>query len=125
MLVVGAAILRGSTCLVAQRAESMREPGKWEFPGGKVETGETPEEALARELREELGVTVRVGPHAGQGRAGAIVLDVYFASVLAGEPVAHEHARLAWLSADELETLDWAEADVPIMRSVAARLRRA
>lgn len=124
MLVVGAAIVRGSTCLAAQRAPGMREPDKWEFPGGKVEPDETAEEALVRELREELGVVVRVGRHAGRGEAGAVVLDVYFATLLEGEPVAHEHARLAWLSPDELERLDWAEADVPIARRVAAQLRR-
>ena len=79
MLVVGAAIVRDGRCLVAKRSPTMRAPGKWEFPGGKVEVGETPHDALVREISEELGVTIEVGALLGRGTATPIVLDVYLA----------------------------------------------
>lgn len=125
--VVGAAILRDGRCLVAQRGDAMSSPRAWEFPGGKVEPDEAPEAALARELREELGAVVRVGEHAGTGRAVVgtrlIVLDVYFAELVSGEPTPLEHAALAWLGPSELEHLAWAEPDVPIVARVVERLR--
>jgi 8-oxo-dGTP diphosphatase len=106
--------------------------GKWEFPGGKVEPGELPEAALARELAEELSVDVHVGPFLARGSAKSgdklIQLDVYAAVLQQGEPVPREHQEVRWLGADELCNLDWAEADVPAvpavqryMRSIAGR----
>lgn len=124
--VVGAAVIAEGRCLVAQRSSAMSAPGCWEFPGGKVEEGESPEEALARELREELGVEVEVGPFLGRGEAEGgrrrIVLDVYAATVLRGTPEAREHAALRWCGASELRELRWAEADVPVLASVIAKL---
>ena len=106
--------------------------GNWEFPGGKVEPGELPEAALARELSEELGVEVQVGPFLGRGSATSehrlIELDVYAAVLQQGNPVPREHQEVRWLGADELTDLDWAEADIPavaavqrFMRSIAER----
>ena len=63
--VVGAAIMNDGRCLAAQRGPSMQMAGKWEFPGGKVEPGETPEVALTRELREELAISAEVGEWLG------------------------------------------------------------
>ncbi len=102
----------------------MRDPHRWEFPGGKVEAGESPAEALVRELEEELGITARIGAFAGRGQTATVVLDVYFATLLGGEPTPREHARVAWLGPDALETLHWAEADVPIVPHVVEHLRR-
>jgi 8-oxo-dGTP diphosphatase len=120
--VVGAAIRRDGRWLAAQRSPSMSEPLRWEFPGGKVEPGETDEAALVRELGEELGVTVAVGSLIGIGHAArgerTIELRVHEASLLEGEPEPREHARLGWYTADELANLDWAEADVPIVRTL-------
>jgi 8-oxo-dGTP diphosphatase len=126
--VVGAAILRDGRCLVARRSEKMSSPLAWEFPGGKVEPGEEPRAALRRELGEELGIDVVVHDLAGTGTATKpereIVLDVYFAEIERGEPHPHEHAEIAWLRAAELEGLEWAEPDVPIVSAVMSRLQR-
>ena len=120
--VVGAAIVRGSHCLVAQRSAAMSAPLKWEFPGGKVEPGESAQHALARELHEELGVRVEIGAHLGTGTAvnagRTILLDVYVATVLTGELCLTEHAQIAWCDVGELEALDWAAPDVPIIPAV-------
>ncbi|RYZ04862.1 MAG: (deoxy)nucleoside triphosphate pyrophosphohydrolase [Myxococcales bacterium] len=121
--VVAAAIVRSGRCLVAERGPGMLLAGKWEFPGGKVEPNEPPTAALVRELREELGVEIEVGPLLGTGRAPSgnkvIELDVYAARLVSGEPALSEHSRLVWATADELLGFDWAEADVPSVPAVA------
>ncbi len=121
--VVAAAIERAGRCLVAQRGPGMTLPGKWEFPGGKVEPGEPPEAALSREIQEELGVRIEVGRLLGTGSAPAgdklIRLDVYAARVVAGEVALSEHARVVWAEAEELASFDWADADVPSVPAVA------
>lgn len=122
--VVGAAIVRAGTCLVARRGATQRDGGKWEFPGGKVEAGETGQEALVRELNEELGVTIAVGALLGRGEAADVVLDVYVATIVDGEPRVTEHDALRWLGPDDLFVLDWADADVPVVEPLAAYLRK-
>jgi 8-oxo-dGTP diphosphatase len=126
--VVGAAVLRGGRCLVARRGAAMASPGRWEFPGGKVEAAESDEEALVRELAEELGVRVRVGERVGSGctvvSGRRIELVVYLAELVGGEPEAREHDALRWLEEGALPELDWAEADVPIVGPVRARMVR-
>jgi 8-oxo-dGTP diphosphatase len=125
--VVGAAITQAHRCLVAQRGPTMSLPGKWEFPGGKVEPGESPTAALAREVAEELGLEVQVGQHLGTGTATVgtrlIVLDVYAATITAGSIWLREHAQIVWATADELPSFDWAEADVLCLAAAAAWLR--
>ena len=102
-------------------------PLKWEFPGGKIEPGETPEAALARELEEELSVIARVGSLVGQGSAQndsrTVVLGVYEAVITSGDIVLREHAQYGWFTADELVHLDWADADIPVLSAVCRRLR--
>ena len=122
--VVGAAIVRHGTCLVARRGPTQHDGGKWEFPGGKVEAGETGQEALVRELQEELRVTIEVGDHLGRGEAAHVVLDVYVATLVDGEPRAVEHDALRWLGPDELSSVDWADADLPLIEPLAAHLRK-
>jgi 8-oxo-dGTP diphosphatase len=124
--VVGAAIIDGRLCLAAQRGPAMRLPGKWEFPGGKVEPGEPPAAALEREIREELGLDIAVGELLATGRARdadlLIVLDVYLATLRGGTLRLHEHASARWLGADQLAALDWADADLPALTALARHL---
>ena len=124
--VVGAAILRGKTCLVAQRGQEMSLPLKWEFPGGKVMDHESPREALEREIAEEFSVEARVYERIGQGISEVnwqrIWLEVFRAEIVSGDLVLQEHEAIRWVGADGIEDLDWAEADVPVIPAVKALL---
>ncbi|MEW6035795.1 MAG: (deoxy)nucleoside triphosphate pyrophosphohydrolase [Candidatus Micrarchaeota archaeon] len=123
MLVVAALIRRGGKVLVAQRrADCPREPLKWEFPGGKVESDEEPEEALAREIMEELGVRITVGElycRSASTKGGTRVeLLTYEARLGEGEPQALGCRDLKWAGAAELGSFDWAEADLPVVAKI-------
>jgi 8-oxo-dGTP diphosphatase len=119
-----AIIERDGLVLAAQRSAVMSLPLKWEFPGGKIDSGETAEECLKRELVEEMGVRVRVGEGlpASTHRYPTFTVTLYpfVCSIEAGEIVLHEHAAVSWLPAGELHTLDWAEADLPVIESYMA-----
>ena len=121
-MVVGAAIIEGGRVLACERSAPPEVAGRWEFPGGKVEPGEAETDALARECAEELGVRVAVGARVGRDvrmAHGRSVLRVYAARLLHGdEPKALEHAALRWLSAAELDSVDWLPADVPIVAAL-------
>lgn len=121
--VVGAVIVGDDgLVLAAQRSASMSQPGRWEFPGGKVEPGETPQQALARELDEELDCRVDIGARvATTTHADAAVtvrLTTFLCTLRGGMPRRREHSALRWMPAAELDTLHWAPADVPAMRKV-------
>lgn len=106
--------------LVCQRALNSHLGGLWEFPGGKVEPGETPEAALIREMWEELALEVRceraLSPVDWDYGRGAMRLLPYVCRITAGEPQALEHAALRWCCCEEVSTLEWAPADVPVWR---------
>jgi 8-oxo-dGTP diphosphatase len=123
-VVVGAAIVRGGRVLAARRSAPAALAGGWEFPGGKVEPGESHAAALARECREELGVQIAVGELLGTADVGpGIVLHVHVAELIAGEPQPLEdHDELRWLAADELEDVAWLPADRPLLAAVRARI---
>jgi 8-oxo-dGTP diphosphatase len=124
--VVAAAILHEGRVLVARRAPHEKRGGLWEFPGGKVEPGESDEKALAREIREELGVTVAVHERLAETAHAypdvSILLVAYRATILAGTPRPHEHAEVRWVGQGELEGLAWAPADEPLLEAVRAML---
>ncbi len=97
----------------------MSLPLKWEFPGGKIEQGESPEGCLRRELMEELDLCVQVGqalkPMTHAYATFTVVLYPFICAIASGEIILHEHAAFAWLSPSSLLTLDWAEADRPVL----------
>src|SRR5215210_3869583 len=116
-VVVGGAVLREGRVLAARRTSPPELAGRWELPGGKVEPGERRTDALERELREELGCDVEVtGWLSGASpiRDG-LALHVATGVVVAGEPEPGDHDQLRWLSADELDDVDWLEPDRPFL----------
>jgi len=116
-----AIIERDGRVLAAQRSRSMSMPLKWEFPGGKIREGERPESCLKRELVEEMGVRVSVGAAlpttTHRYPSFTITLYPFVCSICSGEITLHEHAACAWLPPEELASLDWAEADHPVLES--------
>lgn len=94
----------------------------WEFPGGKVEPGETPEEALAREIQEELDTTIQVGDYLTtvehDYETFHLSMACYFATVLSGDLVLREHEAAKWLTLSELDAVDWLPADVAVVAAI-------
>lgn len=121
-VIVGAAIIACGRVLACERADPPEVAGMWEFPGGKVEPGETDVEALIRECDEELGVRVEVGERIGRDIPlghGRAVLRVYAARLVDGDrPRPLEHSQLRWLSASELHSVVWLPADAPIVAAL-------
>lgn len=136
-LVVGAALVDDlaapSRLLAARRTEPTELAGGWELPGGKVDPGESPLLALHREISEELGVEIAIGPHLPGPLPGETwplgdryEMLVWFAAVRGGAPQPLEdHDELRWLSRDTLRDVPWLPADLPIVDALAARLHDA
>ena len=123
-----AIIRREGLVLAAQRSANMNLPLKWEFPGGKLEAGETPAQCLRRELVEEMGIQVRVGwalpLHTHHYPSFTVTLYPFACCIESGEITLHEHAAMVWLPPRELHTLDWAEADLPVIGEYLRRVGR-
>jgi 8-oxo-dGTP diphosphatase len=120
-------IVTDGRVLACERSAPPEAAGRWEFPGGKVEPGESDAEALARECAEELGVRVEVGERVGPDvplAHGRAVLRVYAVRLLDGDvPRALEHTAMRWLAAGELHSVPWLPADRPIVAELPALLR--
>ncbi|UWP83724.1 (deoxy)nucleoside triphosphate pyrophosphohydrolase [Dactylosporangium fulvum] len=125
-IIVGAAIISDGRVLACERAQPPEMAGKWEFPGGKVDPGETEEQALVRECQEELGVEIEVGQRVGADISmlnGSAILRVYLATLVnRAQPVPLEHSDLRWLSHDELDSVPWLPADAPIVAALGPLL---
>jgi 8-oxo-dGTP diphosphatase len=116
-----AIIERDGLVLAAQRSGSMSLPLKWEFPGGKIKEGESPEDCLSRELIEEMEIQPVVSrplpPSTHHYDEFTVTLFPFVCSILSGTITLHEHAAVTWLSPLDLASLDWAEADRPVLES--------
>ena len=114
--VVGAALIRDGRVLASRRTGPPRLAGCWEFPGGKVEDGETDQQALVRELREELQIESVVGARLGPDLVigTTAVLRVYLVSAV-GAPQLVDHDAHRWLAEGELEQVPWLPIDLPLL----------
>ncbi|MGW1023160.1 (deoxy)nucleoside triphosphate pyrophosphohydrolase [Streptomyces sp. NPDC002577] len=124
IVVVGAALYDRGRLLAARRSAPPELAGRWELPGGKVEPGELPEQALVRELREELGVeaeAVARVPGEWPLKPG-YALQVWTARLLSGRPEPlQDHDDLRWLGPDEIWDVPWLDADVPAVKEATRR----
>ena len=121
--VVAAVIREGDRIFAAQRGYGRAKDG-WEFPGGKIEPGETPEQALVREIQEELGAEITVGEKLTQVEWDYpdfhLSMGCYVCAVESGALTLREHESARWLSPEELDAVDWLPAD----REVVSALKR-
>jgi 8-oxo-dGTP diphosphatase len=124
MYVVGAVIVENGKILCAQRGTDKALPLKWEFPGGKIEEAESPQEALRREIVEEMQCEIEIGEQIEhtvyEYDFGIVHLTTFYCRLTEGEPVLTEHTAIKWLSPDELKSLDWAPADLPAIEKLSS-----
>jgi 8-oxo-dGTP diphosphatase len=123
--VVGAVILKNGQIFACKRGPNMSLAGLWEFPGGKVEVGESAPEALKREIEEELGCTIQVGEFVTttdhQYDFGIVSLTTYLCEIIQGAPTLTEHSEERWLDPNDLHTVEWAPADVPAVELLVSK----
>ena len=125
MLVVAGAVVRDGRLLAVRRTLPPELRGRWELPGGKVDADESRDEALARELHEELGVRVHIHEWLETTvpiGAGTMRLTVALVTLTHGEPMPVEHDAVRWLGSDELDDVDWLEPDRPFLDVLRSRL---
>lgn len=116
--VTAAIILKENKVLIAQRAPGENLAGKWEFPGGKIEPGETLQECLMREIREEFDVDIEVLDYFGESifeySSGTIKLVAFWCRWVAGDFILRVHSQIVWLNPSELDQYDFAPADISL-----------
>ena len=117
---------RATAVLCAQRGPTGNIPHLWEFPGGKIELGETHRLALQREIVEELGCTIDVGAQITTTTHSydfaEITITTYYCHLTSGNPRAKEHEQISWLPPNQLHTLNWAPADIPTVALIQDQL---
>jgi 8-oxo-dGTP diphosphatase len=123
--VVAALIVRGDQVLICQRTKHQSLPLKWEFPGGKIETGEQPRDALRRELDEELGIRATVGDEVARlkhryGNGAAIELRFFLVREFQGELENRIFRDIRWAARSELPNYDFLDADLRLVKDIAA-----
>ncbi|ERN53918.1 (deoxy)nucleoside triphosphate pyrophosphohydrolase [Alkalihalophilus marmarensis] len=120
--VVGAVIFEDNKILCAKRGAEKALPRLWEFPGGKIEKGESPEDALKRELLEEMKCKIDVHEQIEhtiyEYDFGVVHLTTFRCNLLDGKPVLTEHIDMKWLTPKELHQLEWAPADIPAIEKI-------
>lgn len=120
--VTAAIITNNDKILIAQRAKNENLAGKWEFPGGKTEKGETPQQCLKREIQEELELNIEVGEFFGESiytySNGQIKLIAYFSTIIDGKIHLHVHDQVEWVTIDEIGKYDFAPADIPLVEKL-------
>ncbi|MCC3174785.1 NUDIX domain protein [Streptococcus gordonii] len=118
--VVAAAIEKDGKFFCAQRPEGKSLGGFWEFPGGKLEEGESPEQALIREIKEELNSEIQIISYINEASYdydfGTVVMKTYHAELISGNLELLEHQNSTWLAPHELSTINWAPVDRPAVR---------
>lgn len=123
--VVAAVIRDGDRIFATQRGYGEQKDG-WEFPGGKIEAGETPQQALVREIREELDTGITVGDRLTTIEydypAFHLSMQCFWAAICGGEPVLKEHEAAKWLRAEELDDVSWLPADLTIIPLIKEKL---
>ncbi|MDR0306296.1 MAG: (deoxy)nucleoside triphosphate pyrophosphohydrolase [Chitinispirillales bacterium] len=118
--VVCAVIECGSKILAARRGPSQSHAGLWEFPGGKLNGGESALQALIREIREELGVEIvpqtALTPVIYEYPSITIELIPFISQIISGEPFPHEHSEIIWIEPRDALNLEWVSADIPVFK---------
>lgn len=122
--VTAAIILKDNKVLIAQRAPEDNLAGKWEFPGGKTELGETPQECLKREIEEELDVDIQVLDFFGESiytyNSGTIKLMAFWCKWISGDFTLNVHSQIAWVNRQELDLYEFAPADITLVEKLKA-----
>ena len=120
--VVAAVIIKDHKVFCCQRADKGPLAKKWEFPGGKIEDGEKHEDALVREIKEELKTEIKLNEFLmqvdHQYPTFRLIMDAYLCEIVSGDLTLCEHLDSKWLSEDKLDQPDWAEADIPIIEKL-------
>jgi len=126
ILVTCAIIVENRRLLATRRSVSMPHPLKWEFPGGKLKEGESPEACIVREIREELGVEVEIHqallPVIHHYESHSIKLLPFICHILEGVISLSEHQDYSWVACDDLKSVDWLEADIEVVEMAKRRL---
>lgn len=126
--VVGAVVVSNGQVLCAQRGSKGSLAGMWEFPGGKIEPGESPRTALEREITEELLCSVDVGEQVTatthEYDFGVVTLTTFYCTLVEGTPQLTEHEEVRWLDPTDLASLSWAPADIPAVELIMSEFSR-